>query len=118
VQEFPALDAVAKKFAEQQLAVLTINSDASEKSIHKVLDKVETSLPVLRDTEGQVFDAYRAVAIPTLYLIDRQGKIYSAWSGPVDDLETELATHIVFMIERDKAAPPAEPPEPVSPPAE
>jgi peroxiredoxin len=123
VQEFPVLDAVAKKFAGARLVVLTINSDHDEKDIQKVLDKVETSLPVLRDVEEQVFGAYRAVAVPTMYLIDGQGKIYSAWTGPVDDLESELTTNITSMLERANESLPTEPAEPApsettSPPTE
>jgi hypothetical protein len=93
---------VAQKFSGEKLAVLTINGDRSRKTITRTLDKVETSLPVLRDAESEVFEAYRAQAIPTLYLIDQQGKIYTAWSGSVDDLEVELTDNISFMLENHK----------------
>jgi peroxiredoxin len=98
LQEFPALERVAEKFAEQRLAVLTINSDRSMKTIKKVLDRVKTSLPVLREEESEVFEAYRAYAIPTIYLIGRQGEIYGGWTGPVDDLEAQLTDNINFVL--------------------
>lgn len=98
MQEFPVLERVAKKFTEQRLAVLTINSDRNIKTIKKVLDKAETSLPVLREEESEVFEAYRAYAVPTIYLIDRQGKIYGGWAGAVDDLEILLIDNINFML--------------------
>jgi peroxiredoxin len=102
------LDKVAEKFSGDRLAVLTINSDRSRRTIAKTLDKVDTSLPVLRDIESEVFDAYRAHAIPTLYLIDQQGKIYTAWSGYVDDLEVELTDNIEFILENHETSPGAE----------
>lgn len=103
MQEFPVLDKIAEKFAEQKLAVLTINNDRSMKAIRQVLDKVKTARPVLRDKESEVFEAYRAQAIPTIYLIDQQGKIYSAWTGTVKDLENEIGKNIDFMVKHHKA---------------
>ncbi|UCD56522.1 MAG: TlpA family protein disulfide reductase [Candidatus Hydrogenedentota bacterium] len=98
MQEFPVLDKVSKKFAAERLAVLTINGDRSKKAIKRVLDKVDTSIPVLRDRKSEVFKAYNAFAIPTLYLIDQQGKIYAAWTGAVEDLETRLGDSVAFMV--------------------
>lgn len=63
-----------------------------------MLNKVKTSLPVLREEESGVFEAYRAYAIPTIYLIDRQGEIYGGWTGPVDDLEAQLTDNINFVL--------------------
>ncbi len=106
---------MAEKFAGDRLAVLTINSDHSLRTINKTLDKVKTTLPVLRDVEYDVFEAYRAQAIPTLYLIDQQGKVYSTWTGYVEDLETELTDNIGFMQENYDASLLAEPVNPTSP---
>ena len=92
------LDKVAERFVGDRLAVLTVNRDRSIKTINNVLDKVDTSLPVLRDVESEVFDAYRAQIIPTLYLIDEQGKIYTAWTGAVKELEAELTDNITFIV--------------------
>ena len=103
---------MSEKFSDNKLAVLSVNSDHSLKTIYKVLEKVNTSVPVLRDVESDVFKAYRAQAIPTLYLIDRQGKIYNSWVGAVNDLESQLTETINSMLESsdspaiEKASPP------------
>ena len=99
MREFPVLDSVSEKFSDKKLAVLSVNSDHSLKTINRVLEKVNTSVPILRDVESDVFKAYRAEAIPTLYLIDRQGKIYSSWVGAVNDLESQLTETINSMLE-------------------
>jgi len=92
------LDSVADKFSGEKLAVLSINSDHNVNTINRVLEKVNTSVPVLRDAECEVFEAYRAEVIPTLYLIDQQGKIYSSWTGPAKDLEVQLTKNISSML--------------------
>ena len=104
MQEFPALEKVAQKFAKERLVVLTINSDRKKKTITRVLDKVQTSLPVLRDTETEVFGAYRANVIPTIYLIDEQSLIYTAWMGSNKNLEEDLGENIDFMVKHLAAA--------------
>jgi hypothetical protein len=79
--------------------VLTINGDRNTKKMKKVLAKVNTSLPVLRDTESTTFKAYRAYAIPTIYLIDQQGKIYGEWTGYVKNLEEQLNHNLGFLLD-------------------
>jgi hypothetical protein len=98
LREFPVLDKVSKKFGTGKLAVLTINNDIREGGMKKVLAKVDTSLPVLRDKESKVVTAYRAFISPTIYLIDRQGAIYSSWIGPVNDLEVHLTDEVSFVL--------------------
>ena len=93
------LEKVRSTFHGEKAAVLTINADRNEKKMRRVLDKVNTSLPVLRDSDSETFTAYRAFAIPTIYLIDQQGKIYSGWTGYVADLEEQLTENIVFLLE-------------------
>jgi hypothetical protein len=104
VQEFPVLEKVAQKFAGERLVVLTINSDRRKKTITRVLDKAKTSLPVLRDIESEVFGAYRANVIPTIYLVDEQSVIYTAWMGSIRNLEEELGENIDFMVKHPAVA--------------
>ena len=98
MREFPVLDNISKKFGKEQLAVLTINSDVRTESMKKVLAKVNTSLPVLRDKESKVVMSYRAFATPAIYLIDQQGKIYDSWMGTVQDLESRLTDNVSYIL--------------------
>ena len=118
MREFPVLEKVSKKFAEQRVAVLTINSDRSDRAMKSVLDQAKTTLPVLRDKESKVEEAYRAYAIPTIYLIDQQGKIYRCWVGAPEDLESELSEHIDFVLETRAAPQIAQTVQPASPGSE
>jgi len=93
------LDKVRNRFQAEQAAVLTINGDRHAKRMKRVLAKVNTSLPVLHDSESEIFKAYRAFAVPTIYLIDQQGKIYNGWTGYCDDLEGQLADSMAFLLE-------------------
>ena len=93
------LEKISDIFAEQRVAVLTINNDRSDKAMKRVLEQAKTTLPVLRDRKSEIVDAYRAYAIPTIYLIDQQGKIYNCWVGASKDLESELSEHNGFVLQ-------------------
>lgn len=115
LREFPVLEKVEKKFAERHVAVLTINTDRSERAMNKVLKEAKTSLTVLRDKESEVLEAYSAYAIPTVYLIDQQGKIYRVWTGSIGDLESQLNENIEFVLETRSAPQLAEAAQPTLP---
>ncbi|MBI4832636.1 MAG: hypothetical protein HY801_14010, partial [Candidatus Lindowbacteria bacterium] len=71
------------------------------RNIEKVkesLPKVNTSLPVLFDTDAQAVSGYRAYAIPSMYLIDQQHKIYKVWRGPLENVESQLQESIDFLL--------------------
>ena len=41
------------------------------------------SMPVARDTDGQLRDLYQIRGMPTSLFIDRDGNIASVWVGPL-----------------------------------
>ena len=100
MREFPAVERTAKKFAADGLVVLTISDDTNTKKLNEALSKVKTNLPVLRDQEAKVFDAYHVVGLPTLYLIDREQKIYSVWIGFASNRDTELSETVTALLRK------------------
>jgi thiol-disulfide isomerase/thioredoxin len=42
------------------------------------------SFPVLRDSDGQVGDAYRIAGLPTTFILDSRGRIVDVLRGPQD----------------------------------
>jgi len=97
------------------VAVLTINTDMSTKAMNRVLKEANTPLTVLRDKESDVLKAYSAYAVPTIYLIDQQGKIYTSWTGSVDDFESQLNKNIEFVLETRSIPQLAEAAQPIPP---
>ncbi len=96
---------VAEKFGAQRVAVFAITGDRDIKNTQRILKKVKVSVPILHDKESKVFKAYRANAIPTLYLIDQQGKIYTSWIGAAEQLESELTQNIEFVLKAGSILP-------------
>jgi peroxiredoxin len=99
LREFPVIEDVAEKFSKEQLVVLSINDDRSIKNIKKAVEKVKTSMPVLLDKGSTTVGAYKAFALPTLYLVDSQQKIHKVWSGSVKGMEDEVVEQIKLAMQ-------------------
>ena len=79
--------------------VLTINDDRNVEKIKKAAEKLETSLPILHDKGSAMVDAYRAFALPTLCLIDKQHNISYVWTGSMKERTDQLVERINSVLE-------------------
>lgn len=80
--EMPALDAVHHEKAGDGVIVLAINVRESEATAREYATKLRLTMPVLLDSSGSVSSRYRVTALPTTYLIDRNGIIDGIRIGP------------------------------------
>ena len=69
----PILQNVYKEFQEKGLEVLAINDEDPQAS-QRFLEENGITFPALTDTEG-VMQIYQIRAIPTMILLDRNGKV-------------------------------------------
>ncbi|MEI4463606.1 TlpA disulfide reductase family protein [Exiguobacterium indicum] len=84
-QEIPELNAFAR---HTDVPVYGINVTTSERRVSDVADflkQTPVEYPVLYDRMGTSEDAYRLVAMPATYVLDRKGKILSKHIGPVTE---------------------------------
>ena len=93
------IEGVAEEFSEEQLVVLSINDDRSIKNIKKAVEKVKTSMPVLLDKGSATVGAYKAYALPTLYLVDGRQKVHKVWTGSVKGNEGEVVEQIKLAMQ-------------------
>ncbi|HTV26021.1 MAG TPA: redoxin domain-containing protein [Polyangiaceae bacterium] len=70
----PTLNAWHQRFQSGGATVVSVTTDPVEKAAH---DAAELGLayPVLSDPDGLTAQAYQAFALPTLFVIDRQGVV-------------------------------------------
>ena len=88
VKEMPDLEALWQHYLGQDLVVLAIAADRSgDSAVRKFVEQTGVTFPVLLDPEGVVRNQYEVIALPTSYLIGRDGKISGravgsrAWNG-------------------------------------
>jgi len=85
--------------------VLTINDDRKVDKIEEAAAMVGTSLPVLHDKGSAIVNAYRAYALPSLFLLDKEHKIVKVWTGSMKDKTDELREYISSALESDGEPP-------------
>lgn len=76
-EEMPALNKLREQFKEEDFVVIAVAADRGRKSMHKVREFCKmhnVAFPVLLDPEGDVRKAYEVTALPTSYIIGRDGK--------------------------------------------
>ncbi len=75
--EMPALQKVAKSFADDDLMILGIHMTAQDSEANAVafVREYNLSFPILLDRTGAVGRLYQSRALPTTFFVDREGVI-------------------------------------------
>ena len=86
--EMPSMEKLYQAYRDRGLVILAISSDRMGRSVvEPYVQERGLTFPVLLDPEGEVFAQYGVRGLPTSYLLDRQGRVFSAdvgardWSG-------------------------------------
>jgi peroxiredoxin len=74
-QEMPQLNRLHEKYSRMGFVLLGVNVDEDPRNAAAVAAKLGISFPVLLDTDKKVSDQYDLQAMPSTYLIDRDGKV-------------------------------------------
>jgi peroxiredoxin len=74
-QEFPALDAIYGKYKPMGFEMVGINVESEKADAEKFLGAMPVSFPILFDPENKVSGSYGVSAMPTTFLVDRQGRL-------------------------------------------
>ena len=75
---YPHERSLVKKLAGKPFALLGVNSDEDRENVKKVIDKEQMTWRSWWDggsTDGPIQTAYNVSHWPTIYLLDREGKI-------------------------------------------
>jgi peroxiredoxin len=88
--EMPSMETLYQTYRDRGLVILAVSGDRAGRSVVEsfVQDRGVT-FPILMDANGEVFAQYGVRGLPTSYLLDRRGRVFSAdvgardWSGKV-----------------------------------
>jgi peroxiredoxin len=93
-EEMPAIQQVYEQYRDQGFVVLAVNLQEEDAHVAAFVDQLELTFPVLMDRDGNVFDRYRIMALPSTFFLDRAGVIQSvAVGGPLSQafIQSEVA---------------------------
>jgi peroxiredoxin len=80
-KSLPELDGLQERFAAQGVKVVGISLDSDVNAMTAFLEKVPVRFTILHDPVGLTGEAFSVVAMPTTFLIDREGRITGRFEG-------------------------------------
>ena len=98
VTEMPSLQRLRDELAASGFEVLAVNYQEGPARISSFTQKMNLTLPVVRDTDGSVARAWGARIFPASYLLDRSGHIRHALSGGADWTSPPLTSTIRTLL--------------------
>jgi len=92
VKSMPALDKTYARLKEKGLVILGLSIDEDPKKVAPFLKKRPVSYPTLLDDPKEpTWAAYKVRAVPSMYLIGRDGQIVAQWRGEAKMKDVEAA---------------------------
>jgi thiol-disulfide isomerase/thioredoxin len=95
---FPALDALQRKYDKQGLRVLGLTLDENDDAIIAFLNAVPVSFTILRDPSGQAGEAFDVVAMPTTFVLDRQGRVAARFEGGGSSVHAKVEAAVTTLL--------------------
>ena len=98
VMELPLLAQVASAYKDKGVVFCAVNLQEKPDQIRKFLEEKKLAIPVALDSEGKAGSAYRAEAIPTLVLIDKNGVLQSVHVGYNPSIKEVLGKELDALL--------------------
>lgn len=95
---FPALDALQTKYGKQGLRVLGLTLDTNDDAIIAFLNAVPVTFTILRDASGQAGEAFNVVAMPTTFVLDREGRVAARFEGGGAAAHAKVEAAVVTLL--------------------
>lgn len=80
-QSFPWMNALQKKYGDRGLVVIAVNVDADRQLAGEFLQASPAQFRIEYDPKGQVASQLNVAAMPTSFLLDRNGKVIKQHAG-------------------------------------
>jgi len=80
-RSIPWLNEMQEKYQDQGLIIIGVNEDTEEAEYVEFLKKFPAHFKMIRDAEGTLAREFDVVAMPTSYIIDRDGNVVTRHLG-------------------------------------
>ncbi len=98
ITEMPSLQQLREQLMASGFEVLAVNYQEGPARINSFVQKMNLTLPVVRDTDGSVARNWGARIFPASYLVDRAGNIRHSISGGADWTSPPLVSTIRTLL--------------------
>lgn len=81
LKSFPYMESLHQEFGENGLVIIAVNMDQEAEDAHRFLEANGVSFLIGRDGEGLVAEEYGVEAMPSSFVINREGFVEHVHSG-------------------------------------
>ena len=96
--EMPWMQQLYDRFGGEDFEILAISGGEPEEVVHPFVDELGVKFPILLDRDFGIHKRYQVMAIPSTYLIDRDGVITHRFFGAVEWEQPEYQQLIAQLI--------------------
>jgi peroxiredoxin len=97
-KSFPWMDEMQARYGERGLKIIAISLDRERAAAKELLRELGAQVTIGFDPTGEVAAAYKVRAMPSSYLIDRNGNIHKVHLGFFTALKQDYETEIQVLL--------------------
>jgi peroxiredoxin len=79
----PTLSSYYKAHSDHGFILFGIEAGDSKEQVEKFVDEYNLSFPILLDPNSKSMILFKNDNLPSSYVIDRNGNVVLAWTGPI-----------------------------------
>jgi thiol-disulfide isomerase/thioredoxin len=100
-REMPSMQRLKEKMSGRPFVILGVDSAEQREEVEDFLKMVKVDFPILLDPDSMATRRWKVFALPTSFLVDRNGKVRYSFSGPTEWDEGE-AFQLIESLLREK----------------
>jgi thiol-disulfide isomerase/thioredoxin len=97
-KSFPFLDELQKKHASEGLHVVGLTLEEDDDAVTGFLESVPVNFTIARDTSERSGEAFGVVAMPTTFLIDREGRVAARFEGGDESVHRKVEAAVTTLL--------------------
>jgi thiol-disulfide isomerase/thioredoxin len=101
----PFFDGLQQKYGAQGLTVVGLTLEEDDDAITDFLAAVPATFAIVRDPTGRAGEAFGVVAMPTTFLIDREGRTVARFEGSDKYVHARLEAAVTTLLSGGSLAP-------------
>lgn len=105
-RSFPWMNDMQEKYADQGLVIIAVNLDNNAVDAAQFLQEYPANFRIVYDSDKTLAQAYAVQAMPTSFLIDRDGKVIDAHMGfkvrQQADYEATIANTLALTVSQER----------------
>ena len=98
IEELPSMERLHSEYEDQGLVLLAVAVRESAHIIKDFVEERDLSFRVLLDENGQVYETYRVMSVPTTFLISKDGKVIGQRIGGMNWASPQVLSLISLLL--------------------